>query len=346
MLDGFWRSSTDGADSSRSCVPAAKRPRHENPAASVKFKGVVQQQNGHWGAQINANNQRICLGTFRSEREEAMAYDSAAIKLRSSDSHRNIPRTGLSLKEHNFQAFYTTKAVLHMIKDGSYDTKSAAFIRSKSTGCRSGTEPESLGDGAGGVRLGDSSSVVYQLLFQKELTPSDVGKLNRIVIPKKHAVRYFPSVTTAAGEDDGEEDEVQLLFLDSSLKTWKFRYCYWKSSQSFVFTRGWNRFVKEKGLRSKDVVSFYKCGFREGFNDGQAFCMIDVDARHHSHEGDNRGEDETLGRKILEREEEEAVEEEEAEVGELVEEGDRKVVGSVAQPVERKGVKLFGVLIT
>ncbi|PWA88975.1 AP2/B3 transcription factor family protein [Artemisia annua] len=32
------------------------------------------------------------------------------------------------------------------------------------------------------------------LLFEKELTPSDVGKLNRLVKPKKYAVRYFPTV--------------------------------------------------------------------------------------------------------------------------------------------------------
>nr|VVW59854.1 unnamed protein product [Nymphaea colorata] len=344
MSDGFWRSSTEGSDSNSGCMPAAKRPRHENPAASVKFKGVVLQQNGHWGAQIYANHQRIWLGTFRSEREAAMAYDSAAIKLRSGDSHRNFPQTSLSLEEHNFQALYTTEAVLDMIKDGSYDTKLAAFIRSKSTadgeGDGSCAEPESVGSVRGG------GSVVYQQLFQKELTPSDVGKLNRLVIPKKHAVKYFPSVIAAAGggqEDEGEEDEVQLLFLDSNLKTWKFRYCYWKSSQSFVFTRGWNRFVKEKGLRSKDVVCFYKCGLKEGFSDGQAFCMIDV--RHHSHEGVNHSGIEILGRKILQKEEDDAEEEEEAGVGGL-EEGDQKVVGPVTQEVERKGVKLFGVLIT
>ncbi|KAG8050601.1 hypothetical protein GUJ93_ZPchr0009g2319 [Zizania palustris] len=29
-------------------------------------------------------------------------------------------------------------------------------------------------------------------LFEKPLTPSDVGKLNRLVIPKQHAERYFP----------------------------------------------------------------------------------------------------------------------------------------------------------
>lgn len=33
-----------------------------------------------------------------------------------------------------------------------------------------------------------------RVLFQMELTPSDVGKLNRLVIPKKYDVRYFPHV--------------------------------------------------------------------------------------------------------------------------------------------------------
>ncbi|KAL6532754.1 hypothetical protein OROGR_013714 [Orobanche gracilis] len=42
-----------------------------------KFKGVVIQPNGHWGAQIYAKDQRIWLGTFKSEKEAAAAYDSA-----------------------------------------------------------------------------------------------------------------------------------------------------------------------------------------------------------------------------------------------------------------------------
>ncbi len=66
-----------------------------------------------------------------------------------------------------------------------------------------------------------------------------------------------------------------LNFYDRMMRSWKFRYCYWKSSQSFVFTRGWNKFVKEKYLKANDSISFYLCEFKEVAEDANSFCMID-----------------------------------------------------------------------
>ncbi|KAG2292510.1 hypothetical protein Bca52824_039179 [Brassica carinata] len=43
---------------------------------------------------------------------------------------------------------------------------------------------------------------------------------------------------------------------DRTGKVWRFRYSYWNSSQSYVLTKGWSRFVKEKNLRAGDVVCF------------------------------------------------------------------------------------------
>ncbi|KAI8527925.1 hypothetical protein RHMOL_Rhmol12G0111600 [Rhododendron molle] len=138
-----------------------------------KFKGAVPQPNGNCEAQIYANHQRVWLGTFKSETEAVMAYDSASIK---------------------------------------------------------------------------------------ELTPSDVGKLNRLVVSKKYAVKFFPPMSEDTEENTGggKVDEVCLFFYDRMMRLWKFRYCYWKSSKSFVFTRAWNRFVKEKGLNdNNDIISTY-----------------------------------------------------------------------------------------
>ncbi|XP_028093467.1 AP2/ERF and B3 domain-containing transcription repressor RAV2-like [Camellia sinensis] len=89
-------------------------------------------------------------------------------------------------------------------------------------------------------------------LFEKAVTPSDVGKLNRLVIPKQHAEKHFPlqSETTSKG--------VLLNFKDVAGKVWRFRYSYWNSSQSYVLTKGWSRFVKEKSLKAGDIVSFYR----------------------------------------------------------------------------------------
>ncbi|GJN21860.1 hypothetical protein PR202_gb09381 [Eleusine coracana subsp. coracana] len=87
-------------------------------------------------------------------------------------------------------------------------------------------------------------------MFDKVVTPSDVGKLNRLVIPKQYAEKYFP--LDAAANDKG----LLLGFEDSGGKQWRFRYSYWNSSQSYVMTKGWSRFVKEKRLVAGDTVSF------------------------------------------------------------------------------------------
>ncbi|KAL5739985.1 hypothetical protein ACOSP7_028867 [Xanthoceras sorbifolium] len=87
-------------------------------------------------------------------------------------------------------------------------------------------------------------------MFEKPLTPSDVGKLNRLVIPKQHAEKYFP-----LGGESGDKG-LLLSFEDESGKCWRFRYSYWNSSQSYVLTKGWSRYVKEKRLDAGDVIQF------------------------------------------------------------------------------------------
>lgn len=93
-------------------------------------------------------------------------------------------------------------------------------------------------------------------LFEKPLTPSDVGKLNRLVIPKQHAEKYFPLSGNNNNNESGTEKGLLLSFEDESGKSWRFRYSYWNSSQSYVLTKGWSRFVKEKQLDAGDIVLF------------------------------------------------------------------------------------------
>ncbi|CAL9106731.1 unnamed protein product [Musa textilis] len=202
---------------------------------STRYKGVMLQQNGHWGAQIYAHGHRIWLGTFKSEQAAAAAYDSAAIKLHHGDSHRNLPATPLTAHEHKFQEMFTT--------DEAAPRPSLPHA-------------------------GTSGNVIFLEMFLKELTPSDVGKLNRLVIPKKHATKYFPQVASVTA------DEVMVEFVDREDRPWTFRYCYWKSSQSYVFTKGWNKFVKEKRLQAKDTVAFYRCEERDGLR--RTYCLIDI----------------------------------------------------------------------
>ncbi|KAI4334680.1 hypothetical protein L6164_013396 [Bauhinia variegata] len=280
MTDG--NGDVSGSNAATPASHAAKRVRHEDEDGLQKFKGVVPQQNGHWGAQIYANHQRIWLGTFKSEIEAAMAYDSASIKLRMADqSHRNFPWNHQTAQESHFQSHYSTEAILSMIKNGTYQSKFASFL----SNFDQTQQWEGIERGANLIREnnGDEKHLCIQL-FQKELTPSDVGKLNRLVIPKRHAIRYFPNV--GGGEEENNDnnrkenggvgDSAELVFYDKFSRSWKFRYCYWRSSQSYVFTRGWNRFVKDKNLRAKDIIVFYTCEQGNRGKGGHVFFLIDV----------------------------------------------------------------------
>ncbi|KAJ0242178.1 AP2/ERF domain-containing protein [Hirschfeldia incana] len=235
---------------------------------NTKYKGVVQHQNGHWGAQIYVDHKRIWLGTFRSEAEAAMAYDSASIKLRSfdADSHRNFPWSDSTVHEPVFQKGFTTEAVLNMIKDGSYQREFKDFLKNRSQ----------VVVGSKQNRRDEESNKCFSCtqLFQKELTASDVGKLNRLVIPKKYAVKYFPYISE---REEGEiVEDIEVVFYDREMRPWTFKYCYWTSSQSFVLTRGWKGFVKEKSLKEKDVITFYTCDVPTLQGQCKNFLMVDV----------------------------------------------------------------------
>ena len=55
---------------------------------------------------------------------------------------------------------------------------------------------------------------------------NDVGKLNRLVIPKQYAEKHFPL------DASSNEKGLLLSFEDSAGKPWRFCYSYWNSSQS------------------------------------------------------------------------------------------------------------------
>ncbi|XVF10268.1 hypothetical protein REPUB_Repub07fG0168000 [Reevesia pubescens] len=101
-------------------------------------------------------------------------------------------------------------------------------------------------------RSSASVNIEKEHMFDKVVTPSDVGKLNRLVIPKQHAEKYFPL------DSSTNEKGLLLNFEDRNGKPWRFRYCYWNSSQSYVMTKGWSRFVKDKKLDAGDIVSFQR----------------------------------------------------------------------------------------
>ncbi|CAN6331458.1 unnamed protein product [Urochloa humidicola] len=232
-------STQDGGDEGAAAAAASPRARS---SPSSRYKGVVPQPNGRWGAQIYERHARVWLGTFADEAAAARAYDVAALRFRGRGGAVNFPGAHAhAAAEMAFLAALPKAEVVDMLRKHTYDDELRQALRSSAAAA------------AGGGR-GPAVVVPRRVaLFEKAVTPSDVGRLNRLVVPKLQAEKHFPPLDEGAAAPP-----VLLAFEDAAGggKVWRFRYSYWSSSQSYVLTRGWSRFVREKGLAAGDTVAF------------------------------------------------------------------------------------------
>ncbi|KAK4779893.1 hypothetical protein SAY87_015999 [Trapa incisa] len=261
--------STISCDSHKSASPPPEAPESAAPVDSdafrkvprpcgSKYRGVVPQPNGRWGAQIYENNQRIWLGTYDKEDEAAKAYNIAVQRFRGqAAATMNFFGVEVAMDdkdsdvEAKFLSSHSKAEIVEMLRTHTY---SEELQRIKHSG------------GSMACPAGPSCKV----LFQKMLTPSDVGRQNRLVIPKKHAEKHFPAqirsgvqFPTGKSSDGKTTGAVRtrggnmLNFRDvNGGRVWRFRFSYWNRSRSYVLTRGWSRFVKEKKLQAGDLISF------------------------------------------------------------------------------------------
>ncbi|KAE8663294.1 B3 domain-containing protein [Hibiscus syriacus] len=165
------------------------------------------------------------------------SYSTSSSSLSSQHRHRHRMNSDWSVKRYELPEEDNNEAT-------ATATTTASEADSKFLGGSDSTTLEH--------RNGAIADIEKEHMFDKVVTPSDVGKLNRLVIPKQHAEKYFPLDPCL------NEKGLLLNFEDRNGQPWRFRYSYWNSSQSYVMTKVWSRFVKDKKLDAGDIVSFQR----------------------------------------------------------------------------------------
>ncbi|XP_077219892.1 B3 domain-containing protein Os07g0563300-like [Tasmannia lanceolata] len=95
---------------------------------------------------------------------------------------------------------------------------------------------------------GDSNSVITPL-FEKMLSASDAGRIGRLVLPKKCAEAYFPTISQPEG--------LPLKVQDARGKEWVFQFRFWPNNNSRMYVlEGVTPCIQSMQLQAGDTVTF------------------------------------------------------------------------------------------
>ncbi|CAL9772197.1 unnamed protein product [Musa acuminata subsp. burmannicoides] len=95
---------------------------------------------------------------------------------------------------------------------------------------------------------GDSNSVITPL-FEKMLSASDAGRIGRLVLPKKCAEAYFPTISQPEG--------LPLKVQDANGKDWVFQFRFWPNNNSRMYVlEGVTPCIQAMQLQAGDTVTF------------------------------------------------------------------------------------------